>query len=69
MQALFKAFDQMQTRVDEDSVDATPYPVLPSKYRMAAPVPPVIEGFEGFDWDSLVAGEETKDGARMAATA
>lgn len=69
VQALFKAFDQMQTRVDEDSVDATPYPELPSKYRMAAPVPPVIEGFEGFDWDSLVAGEETKDGARMAATA
>lgn len=54
VQALFKAFDQMQTRVDEDSVDSKPYPELPPRYRMEKPVPPQIPGMENFDWDNLI---------------
>lgn len=53
VQALFKAFDQMQTRVDEDSVDATPFPELPPRFRMNKPQPPKIPGMENFDWDAL----------------
>jgi hypothetical protein len=54
VQALFKAFDQMQTRVDEDSVDSKPYPELPPRYHMAKPVPPQTPGMENFDWDNLI---------------
>jgi Ribosomal protein S5, C-terminal domain len=54
VQALFKAFDQMQTRVDEDSVDSKPYHELPSRFHMDKPVPPQIPGMENFDWDRLI---------------
>jgi len=49
--ALFKAFDQMQTRVDEDSVDASEVVDLPHMPRMA---PPVLDMSE---FDDLVVDE------------